>query len=782
MASDRELLARRMADPVILRLHRALSRLGSILTFMNTGAHPDDEHNALLATLRYAQGMRTVICCSTRGEGGQNALGPERGGDLSVIRTREQEEAARVLDASIAWIGHGPQDPVHDFGFSKSGDDTLVRWGGARVVERMVEAFRRYRPDFVLPTFLDVPGQHGHHRAMTRAAMTAFTLADDADAYPEQIAAGLAPWQPARLFLPAWSGAGTSYDDEEPPPPATHLVQAPARDGPTGATFDQVGQWSRSFHATQGMGIWRSRGNDRWPLHLALCAEPVPEGQDIAAGLPRTLADLARDPQTPVPMRLPLGTAQRAIDEAVAAFPDADAVLGAALSAAIALELALAADDGQHGHRLRRKLRELDAVILVARGLTVRARAVPARLPPGGTGELVVEAATSHGYDQLLVEDRPLAEGGIRLGVRIAADAAYTSPYPAGFDPLEPEGVAVALEIGGRLVRTSVALEEPLRILPAEPVAATPDAILINLTTPLAPIAIELQGANASLELPDGWKAGGAGRLTLTPPAGLPPGHFTLRPVQDGAPAHAVREVAYPHVGRVAYAVPVTIPGLAVEAALPPGARIGYVGGGNDRVDLWVSRLGLEVTPLDAAMLGQGDLARFTTILVGIFAFGMRPDLAAATARLHGWTEAGGHLVTLYHRPSDGWNTQQTPPRSLAIGLPSLRWRVTDPNAPVTHLLPDHRLLTTPNAIGPDDWAGWHKERGLYFAADSDPAYERLLAMSDAGERPLTGALVSARIGKGRHTHTSLVLHHQLDRLVPGAFRLLANLLQPAWP
>jgi hypothetical protein len=135
--------------------------------------------------------------------------------------------------------------------------------------------------------------------------------------------------------------------------------------------------------------------------------------------------------------------------------------------------------------------------------------------------------------------------------------------------------------------------------------------------------------------------------------------------------------------------------------------------------------------------------------------------------------------VTLYHRPWDGWNPDGTPPRRLVIGSPSLRWRVTDPAAAVTVLAPHHPLLNRPNVIGPEDWAGCDQERGLYFAADWDPASVPLLEMHDAGERPLEGALLSARIGAGRHTHTSLVLHHQMDRLVPGAFRLMANLVQP---
>jgi hypothetical protein len=218
---------------------------------------------------------------------------------------------------------------------------------------------------------------------------------------------------------------------------------------------------------------------------------------------------------------------------------------------------------------------------------------------------------------------------------------------------------------------------------------------------------------------------------------------------------------------------------LAVDAALPEGAKVGYAGGGNDQVGIWLERLGLDTVELDAARLA-GDLGDLTTVVVGILAFGTRPDLAAARPRLRAWVEAGGHLVTLYHRPRDAWDPDRTPPRHLRIGLPSVRWRVTDPDAPVRTIAPDHPLLTRPNAIGPEDWAGWDKERGLYFAAEWDPAYVPLLALSDPGERPLDGALLSGPIGSGRHTHVSLALHHQLDRLVPGAFRLLANLVQPA--
>ncbi|MHA1572177.1 MAG: PIG-L family deacetylase, partial [Alphaproteobacteria bacterium] len=144
---------------------------------------------------------------------------------------------------------------------------------------------------------------------------------------------------------------------------------------------------------------------------------------------------------------------------------------------------------------------------------------------------------------------------------------------------------------------------------------------------------------------------------------------------------------------------------------------------------------------------------------------------------LHVFVEAGGNLITLYHRPWDNWDPQHVPPRYLKIGQPSLRWRVTDARAEVTILAPGHLLLNTPNHIGPADWADWVKERGLYFAAEWDDAYTPLIAMADKGEAPLKGALLSARLGQGRHTHTGLILHYQMDFLVPGAFRLFANMI-----
>jgi hypothetical protein len=185
----------------------------------------------------------------------------------------------------------------------------------------------------------------------------------------------------------------------------------------------------------------------------------------------------------------------------------------------------------------------------------------------------------------------------------------------------------------------------------------------------------------------------------------------------------------------------------------------------------------MDVTPLtNDDLQSDAQLAKFDSIVIGIFAMKFRDGLAEQMPRLHRWVAEGGTLLTLYHRPWDNWDKDATAPEMLEIGQPSLRWRVTDENAKVTHLQ-DHPVLSHPNQITVADWDGWHKERGLYFAKSWGAAYTPLLEMSDPDEAPHRGALLTADIGTGRHTHCALILHHQMESLVPGAFRLMANLL-----
>ncbi|MBI3508000.1 MAG: hypothetical protein HY059_24455, partial [Proteobacteria bacterium] len=213
--------------------------------------------------------------------------------------------------------------------------------------------------------------------------------------------------------------------------------------------------------------------------------------------------------------------------------------------------------------------------------------------------------------------------------------------------------------------------------------------------------------------------------------------------------------------------------------ARPDGARVAYLGGGLDQVGGWLGALGIDVVDMPAfdgqSLVGGG----FTTAVVGIRAFERRDDLHAHIDALHAFVRAGGHLVTLYHRADKGWQPARTPLARIEIGRPSIRWRVCDPAAPVGVAAPGHRLLTAPNAIGPADWAGWRRERGLCFASAWDPAYVPLFGMADPGEVPLQGGLLSGRFGRGRHTHVALALHNEIEFGTTGALRLLCNLVAP---
>ncbi len=791
--------------PATVRLWQALQPLKSVVTFMSTGAHPDDETSELLAALRLRDGIRTVFACATRGEGGQNALGKESGHDLGALRTREMEVAAEAIEFSVRWLSEGPADTITDFGFSKSAEETFDKWGEEHTTERLVRIIREERPDIICPTFLDVPGQHGHHRAMTRAARRAIDLAADPSAFPHHIEENLPPWQVSKFYLPAWSGAVRSYDDDLPPPNATLTIDTGARDPVLGATYAQIAQWSRAGHATQGMGKWVDAAEESCPLHLAWNAlGGATDESDILDGLPKSLADLA---DANAKLKNTLAHVDEAIASAIAAWPNAKRVCEAAADALAALRTALPLANDTIRHRLSEKERQLGRVMFEASGLAVRAVARPTLAAPGTMIEIDVlvdaRGAAIDGSAQLSpivpsgwrAEPPELSESGT-FRIRVPRDAPLADGYAFRKNGLA--GLSVAFSVKGVRAEGAVDLEEPIALAPALDASGYPDAVVLNralsgrslaFRVSARAISPEFDGATVAIGVGPGWRCEPA-KLEFDFRAGRTAGEFTVRgdvepglytfPLRtDEGSASTLRQSDYRHTGSVARSVPAAIRICVVDATIPNGIRVGYIGSGHDRVDHWLRQLGLDVVALDATAVTSGDLSAYDTIVVGVFAFGMRSELAASAARLHAFVRGGGNLVTLYHRPWDGWDPDVIPPARLKIGQPSLRWRVTDENAAVTILAPDHPLLNVPNRILAPDWEGWRKERGLYFAAEWDPVYKPLLSMNDPGEKALHGALLTAEIGKGRHTHTSLILHHQMEQLVPGAFRLVTNIITP---
>ncbi len=789
--TDAQRIHEQMQAPRILALWRALQPLKSVVSLMNSGAHPDDETSAMLAALAYRDGMSLSYACANRGEGGQNDIGTETTRDLGVLRSAEMERAAEVLNLRLYWLSETPEDSIFDFGFSKSGAETLAKWGADRTLKRFVDIVRSERPDILCPTFLDIPGQHGHHRAMTQMAHQVMEAAADPD-FPDVT---LPPWQVKKLYLPAWSGAGDAYDDDLPPPPATLTINADGDDPVSGWSWAQIGQQSRVFHRTQGMGRWVPHGTaNSWPLHLA---RSFVTGNDdaLSAGMPADLLALAD--------LTGAGAGSEALQQAHAAclaaldsFPHFSAVLKAATDALKAIRIAYQScpEDCQDEvlHRLLLKEEQLSHVIRLAAGVEFRPRLEKDVLRPGEAVRMRVETKLSANRNVEVKSEAVLAEGWRVENdmLSVSSLAPVSDPYPSRYIPLHASAPAMRLLITyyGVTSQTSIGFETPPLVLPGRSATVVPDCAVINLAASARQLALSVgdiypKTAKPDLVLPDqsgDWEsAPSATGLVLTVPRDVEPGLYDIPLQLDGQSALSVRHFAYPHIASRIRTFPASLQLRLVDANLPEAA-IAYVGGGNDRVPHWLRAMGLSVTELTDEQLSESELKRFDTLLIGIFAMRTRPALRSAMAMVHSWIEQGGHLVTLYHRPWDSWDPDKVPPLHLEIGKPSLRWRVTDENAEVTHLLPQHTLLTTPNRIEAADWAGWHKERGLYFAKSWASDYKALLSMSDPGEEPHSGALLSARFGYGRHTHTSLILHHQMEKLTPGAFRLMANLVAKA--
>jgi LmbE family N-acetylglucosaminyl deacetylase len=758
-------IARDRLKPRIVELWRALAPLQTVVSFMNTGAHPDDETSAMLAAFSWRDGIDISYACSTRGEGGQNDIGTEASEALGVLRTAEMERACDVLGLRMYWHSTAPDDTIFDFGFSKSGVETMEKWGRDRTLARFVDILRAERPDIICPTFLDIPGQHGHHRAMTEAAHLAMDLAAD----PDYTGSDLPPWQVKKLYLPAWSGAGQAYDDDLPPPPATLTISADGIDPVTGWSFERIGQQSRAFHLTQAMGRWVSSGDERnWDLHLAKSAVSGPD-DTIFAGLPYDLGALGLD------------EAQKHVDAARAAFPDYSAVLREASAALKALDQAPVA--AEHSHKIDRKRQQLAMVIRIASGAELYAQLSKDHLSPNDTAEVMFEQRS--GLETTSETGLSLPENWIETQDGVALrNADLTDPYPSVYLPDQPQApcAILRLETHGVTSETRIAFDLPPLVLPDLVAELSPLADVINIAAPRRETSVRVTGvspenAHVSIEPPTSWiSTENETGFSVTAPRDCNIGSEVVTLMLDGTLARTVHHIEHDHIAPRALIQPAQMIVAVIDVALPR-VKVGYIGGGNDRVDHWLDRMGMDVTPLtNDDLQSDAQLAKFDSIVIGIFAMKFRDGLAEQMPRLHRWVAEGGTLLTLYHRPWDNWDKDATAPEMLEIGQPSLRWRVTDENAKVTHLQ-DHPVLSHPNQITVADWDGWHKERGLYFAKSWGAAYTPLLEMSDPDEAPHRGALLTADIGTGRHTHCALILHHQMESLVPGAFRLMANLL-----
>ncbi|HLQ37554.1 MAG TPA: hypothetical protein VK348_07120, partial [Planctomycetota bacterium] len=216
---------------------------------------------------------------------------------------------------------------------------------------------------------------------------------------------------------------------------------------------------------------------------------------------------------------------------------------------------------------------------------------------------------------------------------------------------------------------------------------------------------------------------------------------------------------------------------VPVEVFVPPGLRIGLVRGPDDTLERALADLGVAYTTLDRDALAVARLEDFGTLLLDMRAYFHRPDLAEHKDRMLQFCRAGGRVVVMYHKP-DEWNERPGHPQLAPFPLTVGNHRVTEEDAPVKFLQPEHRLFTHPHKLTEVDFSGWVQERGLHFPTKWDTAWTPLLEIKDsADEKPAQGALLHTQYGRGDFVFCSLVLYRQLRIGHAGAARILVNLL-----
>jgi len=799
----------------VLQELRSFDQWGSVLYI---AAHPDDENTQLIAYLARGRNYRTAYLSLTRGDGGQNVLGPELGVELGIIRTQELL-AARRIDGGRQFFSR-----AIDFGFSKDYRQTLKVWDRQQVLADIVRVIRTFRPDVMVTRFLTVPSNtHGHHTASAILGLEAFKLAGDPHAFPDQLT-DLTVWQPKRIFSNGF-GIGLRGGGGATTRPQANVVRinVAGTDPVTGMSFAEVAARSRSMHKSQGFGNFvggPGRGPGRVEAFQLLDGEPAT--QDIMDGVDTSWK------------RVSLGAIGDLADDLIAKFNSQD--LSANVPALLEIKKQLAAAPADPIIDEKRAL--LDHIIAECLGLDVETTVPQAEIVPGETIQLH-QRVTSHSAVPVkwvdvrypAIDPHDVRSVAIVLNESQPATNESTETLPAATPVSQPYWLAEQgtpgmfrvddakligrpenppvfpvqydFEVGGQ---TLVVADEPVAIagdsagkqtrrrLDVIPPVTLKFVSDVQLFAPSSQRAVTIlltadrPHCSGTLKLiaPDGWeiaptsqsfRLGSIGEqtsLTFTVTASPQPDVATILADATIGGRHFNNqriEIQYSHLPFILLQPPARLTAVALDLAIR-GHTVGYIAGAGDNTADALRQMGYTVTELAADDLTPAKLHDLDAIVVGVRAFNVRTDLAAHLPDIFAYVEAGGTVVCQYNRP-DGLKAAKIAPFDLAIS----QQRVTDPNAAMTFLAPDHPVLNSPNKITQADFAGWVQERGTYFPNRWDDHFVPILACSDAGEAPLKGALLVAQSGKGYFVYIGLTFFRQLPAGVPGAYRLFANIV-----
>ncbi|HVD76689.1 MAG TPA: PIG-L family deacetylase [Vicinamibacteria bacterium] len=845
-----------------------LLKLRTTASAMHTTAHPDDEHGGVLAWISRGLGARLSLLTLNRGESGDNAIGAELFDGLGLIRTEELLLADRYYGVDEQYF-----TSVVDYGFSKRLDEAWEKWGQQNVLGEVVRVVRIDRPLVLIARFQgNARDGHGNHQAAGLVTQEAFRAAGDPAMFPEQIAEGLRPWPPLKLYV------GGVRENED----WTLRTDAGEYSPWLGESYNDFARIGLGFQRSQNGGQVALAPGPSYGYYKRLASTvPAPDKEaSFFDGIDTRLSSIFAMLGRPAPAGAAdvLRRIEGEVSAATAAFTMADpSTCVPALTRGLAATreaLALAAADPDAVFLLRIKERQFMDAINSALGVELSAVAQPAgtREPTGpyaayappvtfaapvpgqrfevvarlanrggveiAPSDLAIEAgrgwttASSPGalpaalgrnavatrrFDVALAEDTPLGSRPYYSRASILEDRYQTSDpaqrhRPAATAAAEAiarytvAGVAVEAREAVRRREAQLPYGYALRevmVVPAVAVNLAPSTAVIPAGSGRHPLALQVElignadrpiEGQVALELPAGWVASPASHSFRFSRAGERSVHaFEVavpslsgrsyeviavataggRQYRDGYQLLEHRDLETRYLYRAARS---EVKGVDVKIA--PGLTVGYVMGVGDQVPAGIAQLGARVQLLDERDLASGDLARFDAIVTGTRAYVVREDLRTYNQRLLDYVKGGGNLIVLY-------NTPEFVPAKLApypADLPPDAEEVSEEDSPVEILAPDEPVLHQPNEITLADFQGWVEQRGSKFFASWDAAYTALIATHDKGQDPQKGGWLTARYGKGHYTYFAYALHRQLPYGVPGAYRLLANLLSLGRP
>jgi LmbE family N-acetylglucosaminyl deacetylase len=807
----------RSATPGEIQL--GIERLGRLGSVLYIAAHPDDENTQMLSYLHSARGLRTAYLSLTRGDGGQNLIGPEQGENIGVIRTQELLAARRI---------DGPEQfftRAYDFGFSKSTDETLKIWGKDQVLSDIVWVIRKFQPDVIITRFPpDSRAGHGHHSASAVLAEEAFKLAGDPKVYPDQLKY-VKPWQAKRLFWNAFI-PNRFQSNDAPSEAGTLLKTETGLYSPLlGKSYGEIAAESRSQHKSQGFGVSANRGQKI--DYMLLKAGDKPQA-DIVEGIDMTWN------RVPNSERI-----QEIIYQLSSQFIPAQP--SSIVPSLVSLHREISQMDTAQLY-VRVKKQEVETMIQHCLGLVFEALPTDFATTPGGSIDVRLTALSRSNFAAKLVRLKlPQIGRDTTMAVDLKANVQHTYTFPArlpaSLKPSQPYWLEKPLEKGLFNVSDQrlIGLPENPPVLTAEftidiegstftftrpwlyrytdPVEGElyrnfevrPD-VSVNLSEKVYAFSDNLAknieivvkanrpnvSGSVSVDIPPGWRISpNAETFTLTDKQQEQRFTFSLMPLSSTAPEGKLRASVLTSGGRVTTGLrTISYPHIPVQTVYPAAEakiqrlniivrakNVGYIAGAGDDVPAALRQMGCTVTMLDESELGK-DLSRFDAIVVGVRAYNTEDRLRFSQDKLLGYVQRGGTLLVQYATPSSGpgqsgMKVNQIGPSPFTIS----RDRVSDEQAPMTILNPGHNLLNRPNKITDEDFNGWVQERGLYFAQDYDRSYESLFSVNDPGESPKLGSLIYSNYGRGHFIYTGLSFFRQLPNGVPGAYRFFANLI-----